>query len=52
MRDSKIIGDNDDLEKKYLNTKGQLKLSDDYFEDWLMWYTSFDTVSILTQYTF
>ena len=38
VRDSKIIGDNDDLEKKYLNAKEQLELSDDYYEDWLMWY--------------
>ena len=38
VRDTKIIGDNDDLEKKYLNAKEQLELSDDYYEDWLMWY--------------
>ena len=37
VRDSKIIGDNDSLEKKYLNAKEQIEL-DDCYEDWLMWY--------------
>ena len=37
VRDTNIIGDNDDLEKKYLNAKEQIDL-DDCYEDWLMWY--------------
>ena len=34
VRDTNIIGDNDDLEKKYLNAKEQI----DCYEDWLMRY--------------
>ena len=37
VRDSKIIGDNDSLENKYLTAKEQIEL-DDCYEDWLMWY--------------